>query len=103
MGTYILHVFVCRALTESLVTPMQGKMEDFKKLTTQLDKEHNKGDYVYDSIGRVFSSHINVRGCVKQNVNRWYVNQTEMKKVRAEMKKMATNTVKLQKKVKKGG
>lgn len=56
IGTYILRVFVCRALTESLVTPMQGKMEDFKKLTTQLDKEHNKGDYICDSIGRVFAS-----------------------------------------------
>ena len=34
---------VGRALMDVLVTPMQERMEDWKKAVVQLDKEHTKG------------------------------------------------------------
>ena len=32
------------AIMECLVTPLQERMEEWKKITTQLDKEHAKGN-----------------------------------------------------------
>ncbi|KAG7493545.1 metastasis suppressor protein 1-like isoform X1 [Solea senegalensis] len=56
------------ALSESLITPLELKMEEWKKVASQLDKDHAK----------------------------------EYKKVRADIKKKSSDTIKLQKKVKKG-
>uniref|UniRef100_H3BZJ6 MTSS I-BAR domain containing 1 n=1 Tax=Tetraodon nigroviridis TaxID=99883 RepID=H3BZJ6_TETNG len=56
------------ALSESLITPLEGKMEEWKKVASQLDKDHAK----------------------------------EYKKARADLKKKSSDTIKLQKKVKKG-
>ncbi|KAM9799081.1 protein MTSS 1 isoform 3-T3 [Syngnathus typhle] len=56
------------ALSESLITPLELKMDEWKKVATQLDKDHGK----------------------------------EYKKARADIKKKSSDTVKLQKKVKKG-
>ncbi|XP_061582677.1 protein MTSS 1-like isoform X2 [Cololabis saira] len=56
------------ALSESLITPLELKMEEWKKVASQLDKDHAK----------------------------------EYKKARADIKKKSSDTVKLQKKVKKG-
>ncbi|XP_053723558.1 protein MTSS 1 isoform X3 [Synchiropus splendidus] len=56
------------ALSESLITPLELKMEEWKKVASQLDKDHAK----------------------------------EYKKARAEIKKKSSDTIKLQKKVKKG-
>ncbi|KAM9296129.1 protein MTSS 1-like [Gastrophryne carolinensis] len=56
------------ALSDSLINPLEGKIEEWKKVTSQLDKDHAK----------------------------------EYKKARAEIKKKSSDTVKLQKKVKKG-
>ncbi|KAH7982978.1 hypothetical protein HPB52_008476 [Rhipicephalus sanguineus] len=53
---------------EQLVIPLQDKLEDWKKSTLQLDKDHSK----------------------------------EFKRARQEIKKMSTDTLRLQKKVKKG-
>ncbi|XP_062265064.1 protein MTSS 1 isoform X1 [Platichthys flesus] len=56
------------ALSESLITPLELKMEEWKKAASQLDKDHGK----------------------------------EYKKARADIKKKSSDTIKLQKKVKKG-
>ncbi|XP_049434255.1 protein MTSS 1 isoform X2 [Epinephelus fuscoguttatus] len=56
------------ALSEGLVTPLELKMEEWKKVASQLDKDHAK----------------------------------EYKKARADIKKKSSDTIKLQKKVKKG-
>ncbi|XP_074503862.1 protein MTSS 1 isoform X1 [Sebastes fasciatus] len=56
------------ALSEGLVTPLELKMEEWKKAASQLDKDHAK----------------------------------EYKKARADIKKKSSDTIKLQKKVKKG-
>ncbi|KAK2915484.1 hypothetical protein Q8A73_006078 [Channa argus] len=56
------------ALSESLITPLELKMEEWKKVGGQLDKDHAK----------------------------------EYKRARADIKKKSSDTIKLQKKVKKG-
>ncbi|KAI1899922.1 hypothetical protein AGOR_G00066750 [Albula goreensis] len=56
------------ALTENLISPLELKIEEWKKVASQLDKDHAK----------------------------------EYKKARADIKKKSSDTVKLQKKVKKG-
>ncbi|XP_036386438.1 protein MTSS 1 isoform X2 [Megalops cyprinoides] len=56
------------ALTESLINPLEQKIEEWKKVASQLDKDHAK----------------------------------EYKKARADIKKKSSDTIKLQKKVKKG-
>ncbi|KAM8757417.1 protein MTSS 1 [Acanthopagrus schlegelii] len=56
------------ALSEGLITPLELKMEEWKKAASQLDKDHAK----------------------------------EYKKARADIKKKSSDTIKLQKKVKKG-
>nr|AAH70735.1 MGC83723 protein [Xenopus laevis] len=56
------------ALTDSLINPLEGKIEEWKKVANQLDKDHAK----------------------------------EYKKARANIKKKSSDTIKLQKKVKKG-
>ncbi|CAL8338011.1 unnamed protein product [Merluccius merluccius] len=55
------------ALSESLLSPLEVKMEEWKKVANQLDKDHAK----------------------------------EYKKARADIKKKSSDTIKLQKKVKK--
>ncbi|XP_075033564.1 protein MTSS 1-like isoform X2 [Mixophyes fleayi] len=56
------------ALSDSLINPLEVKIEEWKKIANQLDKDHAK----------------------------------EYKKARAEIKKKSSDTIKLQKKVKKG-
>ncbi|GCC18909.1 hypothetical protein chiPu_0018113 [Chiloscyllium punctatum] len=56
------------ALTDSLINPLEGRIEEWKKIANQLDKDHAK----------------------------------EYKKARQEIKKKSSDTLKLQKKVKKG-
>uniref|UniRef100_A0A8C4QY50 MTSS I-BAR domain containing 2 n=1 Tax=Eptatretus burgeri TaxID=7764 RepID=A0A8C4QY50_EPTBU len=56
------------SLMESLITPLQDKIEDWKKTATQLDKDHAK----------------------------------DFKRARQEIKKKSSDTLKLQKKVRKG-
>uniref|UniRef100_A0AAV2KG98 IMD domain-containing protein n=1 Tax=Knipowitschia caucasica TaxID=637954 RepID=A0AAV2KG98_KNICA len=56
------------ALSEGLISPLEQKMEEWKKVASQLDKDHAK----------------------------------EYKKARADIKKKSSDTIKLQKKVKKG-
>uniref|UniRef100_A0A3B4FWU5 MTSS1-like protein n=1 Tax=Pundamilia nyererei TaxID=303518 RepID=A0A3B4FWU5_9CICH len=56
------------SLSEGLITPLELKMEEWKKVASQLDKDHAK----------------------------------EYKKARADIKKKSSDTIKLQKKVKKG-
>ncbi|KAG2470143.1 MTSSL protein, partial [Polypterus senegalus] len=68
------------ALMESLITPLQDRIEDWKKTATQLDKDHAKGD----------SSHSYVCGLC------------QYKRARHEIKKKSSDTLKLQKKAKKG-
>nr|CBN80637.1 Uncharacterized protein [Dicentrarchus labrax] len=63
-----INVLHLSALSESLITPLELKMEEWKKVASQLDKDHAK----------------------------------EYKKARADIKKKSSDTIKLQKKVKKG-
>lgn len=43
-GGVLKFVLVCSsALMESLITPLQDKIEDWKKTANQLDKDHAKG------------------------------------------------------------
>ncbi|RVE72509.1 hypothetical protein OJAV_G00038810 [Oryzias javanicus] len=56
------------SLSESLIIPLESKMEEWKKMASQLDKDHAK----------------------------------EHKKAKADIKKKSSDTIKLQKKVKKG-
>uniref|UniRef100_A0A8C4SEH8 MTSS I-BAR domain containing 1 n=1 Tax=Erpetoichthys calabaricus TaxID=27687 RepID=A0A8C4SEH8_ERPCA len=56
------------ALTDSLINPLEQKIEEWKKVASQLDKDHAK----------------------------------EYKKARADIKKKSSDTIKLQKKVRKG-
>ncbi|XP_041096009.1 protein MTSS 1-like [Polyodon spathula] len=56
------------ALTDSLINPLELKIEEWKKVASQLDKDHAK----------------------------------EYKKARANIKKKSSDTIKLQKRVKKG-
>lgn len=62
-----LRSFTC-SIMDHLVLPLQDKLEDWKKMSLQLDKDHSK----------------------------------EFKRARQEIKKMSTDTLRLQKKVKKG-
>jgi len=34
----------CRSVLDMLVTPLQERMDDWKKVAVQLDKEHSKGN-----------------------------------------------------------
>uniref|UniRef100_A0A8C8DI12 MTSS I-BAR domain containing 2 n=1 Tax=Oryzias sinensis TaxID=183150 RepID=A0A8C8DI12_9TELE len=63
-----LFLSVCSALMESLIAPLQDKIEDWKKTANQLDKDHAK----------------------------------EYKRSRHEIKKKSSDTMKLQKKARKG-
>lgn len=40
---FILEPSPFRALSESLITPLELKMEEWKKVASQLDKDHAKG------------------------------------------------------------
>lgn len=42
-GQLTSHFFLLRALSESLITPLELKMEEWKKVASQLDKDHAKG------------------------------------------------------------
>lgn len=74
---------------ECLVLPLQDKLEEWKKLVVNLDKEHSKGN--------------------ASRKNRWLSNQrvtkpvliAEYKKVRADIKKRTTEAQRWQKKAKK--
>uniref|UniRef100_A0A8C9UAU2 MTSS I-BAR domain containing 1 n=1 Tax=Scleropages formosus TaxID=113540 RepID=A0A8C9UAU2_SCLFO len=65
---YFVHSLCTLALTENLINPLELKIEEWKKVASQLDKDHAK----------------------------------EYKKARADIKKKSSDTMKLQKKVKKG-
>lgn len=41
--TDIMIIWPCRALSSKLLVPLQSKIEEWKKTTSQLDKEHEKG------------------------------------------------------------
>lgn len=41
-------IFACRLLIEQIVVPLQEKLEDWKKVVINLDKEHAKGK-IYDT------------------------------------------------------
>ena len=51
------HTHTHRALMTKLITPLQGKVEEWKKTTSLLDKEHEKGTLLnataFVSLGRV--------------------------------------------------
>ena len=38
---------VCSHVSETLVGPLQEKMDDWKKAATILDKDHAKGDLIF--------------------------------------------------------
>lgn len=38
-----ISLFALRSLSEGLITPLELKMEEWKKVASQLDKDHAKG------------------------------------------------------------
>jgi len=54
---------VCSHVSETLVGPLQEKMDDWKKAATILDKDHAKGDLVFSFrlkvVNRMYRNTIN--------------------------------------------
>lgn len=88
--------FLLRALSEGLITPLELKMEEWKKVASQLDKDHAKGKTVLTHTRTHTPLHkLSLTRCI-------FLFFLEYKKARADIKKKSSDTIKLQKKVKKG-
>lgn len=85
---------------ESLVMPLQDRMEEWKKTANQLDKDHAKGqqprctNYKYTFVSTVYWMGINTFG--------FAFPPSEYKRSRQEIKRKSIDTIKLQKKARKG-
>lgn len=65
-------------------------MEEWKKMASQLDKDHAKGTYAHE------------HKCERTVFSFLTLGHLEHKKAKADIKKKSSDTIKLQKKVKKG-
>lgn len=86
------------ALMDKLVTPLQDKIEEWKKTAALLDKDHAKGTAdtpIYYLISVILNYAISLTIC-------FYFCVTEYKRSRQEIKKKSSDTLKLQKKARKG-
>lgn len=88
-------MFCLRALSESLITPLELKMEEWKKVASQLDKDHAKGK---PTCFAQTHTHTHTLPPSPPTCSRCL----EYKKARSDIKKKSSDTIKLQKKVKKG-
>lgn len=86
----------CSALMEGLVTPLQDRIEEWKKTANQLDKDHAKGEqpsYKSLFVSTVYWTEIDMF---------FFFYSTEYKRSRQEIKRKSLDTIKLQKKARKG-
>ena len=84
------------ALLESLINPLQERIEDWKKSANQLDKDHAKGG---SGAGPCFPP---PTGRKPTSQGSFLIPCTEYKRARHEIKKKSSDTLKLQKKARKG-
>ncbi|NXW69788.1 MTSSL protein, partial [Hirundo rustica] len=84
------------ALMESLINPLQDRIEDWKKTANQLDKDHAKGT---GQTGRSRAGWLRCRAGVPSDSASA---PPEYKRARHEIKKKSSDTLKLQKKARKG-
>jgi len=40
----------CRALSSKLLAPLQSKIEEWKRTTSNMDREHEKGEFVCEFV-----------------------------------------------------
>lgn len=89
---------------ESLITPLQDRIEDWKKAANQLDKDHAKG--MWGGVGGVLFRAGGGVGCFLGCGGDARSHPTpvpaEYKRARHEIKKKSSDTLKLQKKARKG-
>lgn len=85
------------ALMEKLVTPLQDKIEEWKKTAALLDKDHAKGMAMPE-----FSFSFLYVFMMPHDYSCFYFCITEYKRSRQEIKKKSSDTLKLQKKARKG-
>lgn len=91
-----LHTHVHSALLESLINPLQERIEDWKKSVNQLDKDHAKGE-------AGASAWVSTPTWQRPPTECSYLTPcTEYKRARHEIKKKSSDTLKLQKKARKG-
>lgn len=84
------------ALMESLINPLQDRIEDWKKTANQLDKDHAKGT------GEMGWIRAGWRHCWAGGPSDSTSAPPEYKRARHEIKKKSSDTLKLQKKARKG-
>ena len=87
---------------EGLVTPLQDRIEEWKKTANQLDKDHAKGEHPASTSDVIL---------FLSDVSHWRESDTalslplfsaEYKRSRQEIKRKSLDTIKLQKKARKG-
>lgn len=84
------------ALMESLINPLQDRIEDWKKTANQLDKDHAKGT---GGTGWICAGWLRCWAGVPSDSTSV---PPEYKRARHEIKKKSSDTLKLQKKARKG-
>ncbi|GBO26847.1 Metastasis suppressor protein 1, partial [Araneus ventricosus] len=86
------------ALQEGLVGPLQEKVEEWKKTVNNLDKEHSKGKYysLQNLCNRICVMLLNIH-------EESLLPCLEYKRAKQDLKKKSSDTLKLQKKVRKVG
>ncbi|NWZ63866.1 MTSSL protein, partial [Acrocephalus arundinaceus] len=84
------------ALMESLINPLQDRIEDWKKTANQLDKDHAKGT---GAMGWIRAGCLHCWAGVPSDSTSA---PPEYKRARHEIKKKSSDTLKLQKKARKG-
>lgn len=100
LSSYAVSPCKCSALMEGLVMPLQDRIEEWKKTANQLDKDHAKGqqprntNYKYTFVSTVYWTEINTFG--------FAFLPSEYKRSRQEIKRKSLDTIKLQKKARKG-
>lgn len=92
-----LHTHAHSALLESLINPLQERIEDWKKSVNQLDKDHAKGE-----AGASARVSTRTRRRPPPTERPCLTPCTEYKRARHEIKKKSSDTLKLQKKARKG-
>lgn len=86
---------------DGLVTPLQDRIEEWKKTANQLDKDHAKGQQPGN-----FTSYIHICDFCISVRNNFMLGfaflPAEYKRSRQEIKRKSLDTIKLQKKARKG-
>lgn len=92
-------LLVSSVLMEGLVTPLQDRIEEWKKTANQLDKDHAKGAQQENT----YCKYHMCKQCIywiETDTSNLF--STEYKRSRQEIKRKSLDTIKLQKKARKG-